>query len=171
MTLEEVLRKYIDGTYHTLKEASESNGYTIDQIKYFIRTIKNSTDIAKLKLYESYILTADLRKKEAVIKGGQTGKRTINHTLEDVKLWYDLIVNNDMTIVDVEKKTGVPRTVIYENLDKYLSSEEKEKLRETYIKHRALATKKIYKNDIEFFPDYIDGDVVVVTTRSRRGRR
>ena len=171
MTLEEVLKKYIDGTYNTLKEAAESNGYTIDQIKYFIKTLKNSTDISKLELYKSYVLVADSRKKEAVVKGGKTGKRTINHTLEDIRLWYNLIVNEDMTLVKVEEKTGLPRTVIYENLEKYLSNEEKEQLRMAYIRHKTIPLKSNYRNDIEFFPDYINSDVVVVTTRCRKGRR
>ena len=39
MKLDEVIRKYIDGTYKSLEEAATLNGYTIDQINYFVKKI------------------------------------------------------------------------------------------------------------------------------------
>ena len=168
MKLDEVIRKYIDGTYKSLGEAATLNGYTIDQINYFVKKISKSDDISMLKLYKEYIIEADKRKKEARVKGGKNGKRTTSHTLDEIYSWYHLIVDSDLTLEEVELRTNIPRTVIHENLDKYLTVEEKEKLKAAYIKHKSF--KKNYQNDIERFPERISSEVVV-TQPGRRGKR
>lgn len=80
--LETCLRDYINGTYITLEEAAKSINCTKTQLQYFIKQLKNSTELAKRNLYNRYIKAASSKRKEAKEKGGQKGKRTTTYRQE-----------------------------------------------------------------------------------------
>ena len=168
MTLYEILEKYIDGTYKTLKEAAESNGFKEDKLKNFVRKISKSINKADLELCKKYVIVASQRQKEARIKGGKNGKATSSYKQDDFDKWYSLIVDKNLTLVNVEKVTGVPKSVIYENLNKNLPLEKKEKLREVYLKHK-YEPSNAHQNDVEFFPEKLSKETLISSIG--RGKR
>lgn len=148
MTLKDILTKYMDGTYTTLQEAAKENGYTVDQLKYFIRKLKNSKELAEKKLYILYLDTARERRKQAKIKGGQNGKRKTTYSIGEIETWFNMIVNGDMTLDEVSNQTGIPKAVIHENLANNLTPKQKLELDITYANHKRCAANN-YKNDTE----------------------
>lgn len=134
--LETCLRDYINGTYITLEEAAKSINCTKTQLQYFIKQLKNSTELAKRNLYNRYLEAASSKRKEAKEKGGQKGKRTTTYRQEQIVHWYEMIVNENKSLSEIVNETGITKTVINENLNKYLSKEQLERLKKVYEQHK-----------------------------------
>jgi len=134
--LETCLRDYINGTYITLEEAAKSINCTKTQLQYFIKQLKNSTELAKRNLYNRYLEAASSKRKEAKEKGGQKGKRTTTYRQEQIVHWYEMIVNENKSLSEIAKETGIPKSVIHENLNRYLSEEQLEILKRVNEKHQ-----------------------------------
>lgn len=133
--LETCLRDYINGTYITLEDAATSNGYTKTQLQYFIKQLKKSPELAKRNLYNRYLGAASSKRKEAK-ENGQKGKRTTTYRQEQIVHWYEMIVNENKSLSEIAKETGIPKSVIHENLNKYLSKEQLERLKKVYEQHQ-----------------------------------
>lgn len=154
------------GEYRTLKQAAEQNNISIDKIKNYIRKIKNSNKQDEIELYKEYLEIATENQQQAKIKGGQNGKRTTTYSIEQINSWYSMIVEGDMTLDEVEKETGISKSVIHENLNNNLSDLQRKQLEIIYEKHKRNATKN-YQNDLEFFLEN-GTNVVGFTKKSRR---
>lgn len=116
--VEYIVDSYKEGRLITALEACCKFGCSVSSLRKYIAKLKKSEDEKDIILYNSYLDVSNSNRLNGCISGGRKGRR--NSTLPD-SIVHDLceyIVDNDCTLRQLEKVTGIPRATLYENLSK-----------------------------------------------------
>ena len=132
----------------TVLEASQKYNCSESSIRKYIRKLKESNELSDINLYNRYLDVARNSQKNGRKKGGTNSKRTTTLSKEEINNLYELIVNEDRTLREVEEKTRIPSSTIYDNLMANLSENQKKQIQEVFDKHRRNAAND-YQNDTE----------------------
>jgi hypothetical protein len=142
--VEYIVESYRKGRLVTVLDASHKFDCSVSSIRKYIAKLKKSDDEKDIILYNSYLEVSNINKLNGHILGGKNGKRSSK--LSD-KVVYDLceyIVDNDYTLRQMEKITSIPKSTLYERLDKLKDP----RLQSVYDDHRRNALNN-YNNDVE----------------------
>lgn len=128
----------------TALDASIKFDCSVSSIRKYVAKLKNSTDTDDKKLYNSYLTASSISRLKGQVLGGRNGKRTSKMSEREVSDFCEYIIENDCTLRQMEKMTSIPKSTLYENLDKLNDS----RLQSVYDDHRRNALND-YKNDVE----------------------
>lgn len=142
--VEYIVDSYREGRLVTVLDASHKFDCSISSIRKYIAKLKVSTDPADKKLYDSYLVVSSMARLRGQILGGKKGKRLSTFSSSDVSDLCDFIVENDCTLRQMEKISGIPKSTLYENLSKLKDS----RLQDIYDEHRRNSLND-YMNDVE----------------------
>lgn len=142
--VEYIVDSYENGKLVTALEASIKFDCSVSSIRKYVAKLKASTDIDDKKLYNSYLAASSMSRLKGQVLGGKNGKRTSKLSDKVVSDFCEYIIENDCTLRQMEKISGIPKSTLYENLDKLNDP----RLQSVYDDHRRNALND-YNNDVE----------------------
>ncbi|MGM9849622.1 MAG: hypothetical protein ACI31V_01835 [Bacilli bacterium] len=142
--VEYIVDSYREGRLVTVLDASHKFDCSVSSIRKYIARLKGSIDENDKKLYNSYLVIAGINQLNGQVLGGKKGKRLSTFSSSDVSDLCDFIVENDCTLRQMEKISGIPKSTLYENLSKLNDS----RLQDIYDEHRHNSLND-YMNDFE----------------------
>ena len=142
--VEYIVDNYEHGKSVTALEASIKFDCSVSSIRKYVAKLKTSGDIDDKKLYNSYLAAASMSRLRGQVLGGKNGRRTSKMSERELSDFCEYIIENDCTLRQMEKKTSIPKSTLYENLEKLNDS----RLQEVYDNHRRNALND-YNNDVD----------------------
>ena len=142
--VEYIVESYRKGRLVTVLDASHKFDCSVSSIRKYIAKLKVSTNPADKKLYDSYLVVSSMTRLKGQILGGKNGKRSSKLSDKVVSDLCNYRVDNDYTLRQMEKITSIPKSTLYENLDKLKDP----RLQSVYYDHRRNALNN-YNNDVE----------------------
>ena len=133
-----------NGDFVNVIQASKKFDCSVSSIRKCIAKLKSSNNPDDINLYNKYLYVSCVNQKNGRIIGGKNGKRTSNFSRDEISSLCNYIIENDCTLRQLEKESGIPKSTLYDNLDKLGDS----KLSAVYSEHRRNSLND-YNNDIE----------------------
>ena len=142
--VEYIVDSYREGRLVTVLDASHKFDCSVSSIRKYIAKLKVSTDPADKKLYDSYLVVSSMARLKGQILGGKNGKRNSNLSFSSISDLCEYLIENNCTLRQMEKISGIPKSTLYENLSKLKDS----RLHDIYDEHRRNSLND-YMNDVE----------------------
>lgn len=142
--VEYIVESYESGKLVTALEASIKFDCSVSSIRKYVAKLKVSTDPADKKLYDSYLVVSSMTRLNGQILGGKNGKRNSNLSFSSISDLCEYLIENNCTLRQMEKISGIPKSTLYENLSKLNDS----RLQDIYDEHRHNSLND-YMNDFE----------------------
>jgi hypothetical protein len=130
--VEYIVDSYKNGELVTVLDASHKFDCSVSSIRKYIAKLKNSVDKNDLRLYNNYLVVANMNQLKGQVLGGKKGKRFSTLSNSNVSDLREYIVENDCTLRQMEKISGIPKSTLYENLSRLNDS----RLQDMYDEHR-----------------------------------
>lgn len=142
--VEYIVDSYREGRLVTVLDASHKFDCSVSSIRKYIAKLKVSTNPADKKLYDSYLVVSSMTRLRGQILGGKNGKRNSNLSFSSISDLCEYLIENNCTLRQMEKISGIPKSTLYENLSKLNDS----RLQDIYDEHRHNSLND-YMNDFE----------------------
>lgn len=142
--VEYIVDSFNQGQLVSVVDVSLKFDCSVSSIRKCIAKLKSSNNPDDINLYNKYLYVSRFNQEKGRVMGGKNGKRTSNFNHDAVSSLCDYMINNDCTLRQLEKKTGIPKSTLYENLDRLGDS----RLKDLYNEHRRNSLND-YNNDIE----------------------
>lgn len=133
-----------NGDFVNVIQASKKFDCSVSSIRKCIAKLKSSNNPDDINLYNKYFYVSRVNQEKGRVMGGKNGKRTSNFSRDEVSSLCNYIIENDCTLRQLEKESGIPKSTLYDNLDKLGDS----RLSAVYSEHRRNSLND-YNNDIE----------------------
>ena len=136
--LEEIIKKHM-----TIKEASEIYDCSVSTLRKYIASLSKSTNEADITLYQQYLAVAKENSKVGRIRGGVLSKKESSLSKKNIKDLFNMIVKNDYTLRQLEEKTGISKSNLYDLFIRNLNSMELAILKELFAQHHENAFESV----------------------------
>ena len=116
--VEYIVDSFNQGQLVSVIDASLKFDCSVSSIRKCIAKLKSSNNPDDINLYNKYLYVSRVNQEKGRVTGGKNGKRTSNFSRDEVSSLCNYIIENDCTLRQLEKESGIPKSTIYENLNK-----------------------------------------------------
>ena len=142
--VEYIVDSFNQGQLVSVVDVSLKFDCSVSSIRKYIAKLKSSNNPDDINLYNKYLYVSRVNQEKGRVIGGKNGKRTSNFSRDEISSLCNYIIENDCTLRQLEKESGIPKSTLYDNLDKLGDS----RLSAVYSEHRRNSLND-YNNDIE----------------------